>query len=611
MKKNTHWYSKIIYGILVVFSIAFLVFSIGQYKNYTDQDIDMMPRKIEFNGSYQGADQTVHSLEDGQMETGELGNEVTLKGHFTSGAEANTMLFFRLYHVGIKMYQNGTEVYSYGVNGGQPNVYHSLGDLWDGCILRQSITPEDTIEFVLTSPGDTAEFQSVAEYNYFLDNIYSGSWSQMIRAILVDNAPHLLLAFFLIANGVALWLGAMALKQTKMQISQIVFNGSYLFLIMGLWMLINGHFLSVLTSYNGIILSLEHILLLLTIALVFRYIGGILESRKRQIIKVMEYTTILMLIISMGLQMMGIMDGFEFLTKAIYLILIMVVVTIVCLLHETIHFQKKSARYMLISVIIPVFFMTMGILDFLFISPQDDVWTDIGIFIFTLMQLAFIFDYLRKKFREAEQAGALKLELAETKNQMMIAQIRPHFVFNTLNAISALCLEDPIKADEAIVKFSKYLRANITVLEGPKIIRFEQEVELIKNYVAIEQMRFHHRVLVDYQIDFTDFSVPMLSIQPIVENAIKHGIAKKKEGGKVVLQSIKEGDYAVITVWDDGVGFDVAAMEQKEGSVGMRNIQTRLRISGQARVTVESVIDEGTRVTVRIPLDARNREEAE
>lgn len=603
MNEKSGWQNKVVYGVAAVLCLVFFLFSFQQDRPYLQQDVDTMPRKIEFKGSYQIDGQASADLKAGQIQAEDPGEEVILRGHFNQTIEEDTMLYFRIYHIGVRMYLNGAEVFSYGQRGGQSEIYHALGDLWDGFKVEKRISPDDTVEFHLTDPVEAGRYRTVTEYNFFLDNIYAGSWGQMIRAVLIDNWPHLLLSVFLITNGTALWIMAMALKYTKADVDQIVFNGAYLFVVMGLWMLTSGRILSLITSYNGVIMSVEYVLLFLMGALIFRYIGTIIESRARLFIRFLEYSSVLLLVLYMFLQAFGIMDGFEFQVKAIIPMMIMLVSAIVCLVNEHFRYRRAGVSYMAVSVIILVVFYLIGVSEFLLRMPQRDTWYDIGIFIFTLMQLVFIIHYLRRKLLEAKQAETVKVELAETKMRMMISQIRPHFIFNTLNAISALCLEDPLAADEAIVKFSKYLRANIAVLEGPRYISFEEELGHIKNYVAIEQMRFRGKINVDYDIGFSGFSVPLLSIQPIVENAIKHGISRQKNGGTVTVQSRREADCAVVTVEDDGVGFDPRTFNEKKESVGMRNIDARLRISSKAVVKVESEPGKGTRVTVQIPIE--------
>ena len=155
--------------------------------------------------------------------------------------------------------------------------------------------------------------------------------------------------------------------------------------------------------------------------------------------------------------------------------------------------------------------------------------------------------------------GACEKELYEAEVQIMVSQIRPHFMYNTLSSIAILCKLDPETAYEAAITFSKYLRVNMDSLKKTEPVPFEQEPEHLKNYLYIEKLRFADKLNVEYDIRTADFRLPMLSIQPIVENAVKHGVGMKKEGGTVTVSTRETADAYEITVSDDGVGFDMNA----------------------------------------------------
>lgn len=194
---------------------------------------------------------------------------------------------------------------------------------------------------------------------------------------------------------------------------------------------------------------------------------------------------------------------------------------------------------------------------------------------------------------------ALKNELVEKRIQLMISQIRPHFIYNTLNSIQALISVDPKKSEEMLDDFSHYLRAHIDVIEGDEVILFSEEINNIKTYVNIEQVRFP-RLKVEYLIEEDLFMVPALSIQPIVENAVKHGVSKRNRGGTVTIASRCRDNKYVVVVSDDGAGFDSGGGSDHH-SVGMENVKSRLVAICHADMTVESRIGAGTTVTIEIP----------
>ena len=190
--------------------------------------------------------------------------------------------------------------------------------------------------------------------------------------------------------------------------------------------------------------------------------------------------------------------------------------------------------------------------------------------------------------------------MAEQRIQIMMTQIQPHFLYNTLSTIQALCAIDPAKAVEITGKFSSYLRQNLNTLEFPGMISFEKELEHTRSYADIEMVRFPN-IRVEYAIEDSGFSVPPLTVQPIVENAIRHGVRIREEGIiRVSAYQTEEGHEILIS--DNGVGFDVQTLGQNEGThIGLKNVQERIETMCGGSVKVESRIDEGTRVTIFIP----------
>ena len=206
-----------------------------------------------------------------------------------------------------------------------------------------------------------------------------------------------------------------------------------------------------------------------------------------------------------------------------------------------------------------------------------------------------------KLYYEAKRAAELTKELDDMNMTLMLSQIQPHFIYNALNTIKYLIKKDPKTAETAIVKFSNYLRANMDSLTQREPIPFTKELDHVKNYIAIESLRFGERLRIEYFIEEEDFSIPPLTIQPIVENAIKHGVNQKPDGGTVKISSYKKDGFIYVVIEDDGVGFDIHQKKDDGRShVGINNIKTRLNEYMGAEVIIESTLGQGTCVTVKI-----------
>ena len=187
----------------------------------------------------------------------------------------------------------------------------------------------------------------------------------------------------------------------------------------------------------------------------------------------------------------------------------------------------------------------------------------------------------------------------EAQIKIMMSQIQPHFMYNTLSSISTLITMDPEKAQQSLDAFTEYLRHNLSSLTETRLIPFEEELKHIETYLSLEKMRFEDRINVIYNIYDVNFSVPALSIQPIVENSVKHGILKKIEGGTLTINVYQRGMSHVVEIIDDGVGFDVSDVNL-DGSehVGLKNIRYRIESMCQGEIQIESRIGKGTKVAV-------------
>lgn len=216
------------------------------------------------------------------------------------------------------------------------------------------------------------------------------------------------------------------------------------------------------------------------------------------------------------------------------------------------------------------------------------------------------------KYKEVQ--NKLEQELQETKHQLeqsriknSNSQMQPHFLYNALASIREIVLDDPAYASDLIYDFTTHLRACIRSMASDNLVPFPQELENIKAYVNIEKMRFGDRLHVLYDCPENTFDIIPLSIQPLVENAIRHGVYERgADGGTVIVRTLKKEDTYLIEVDDNGVGFDFektmeAVKSGKIDSTGLFNLIYRLETLLNAHVTVESTIGVGTKITVSIP----------
>ena len=280
-----------------------------------------------------------------------------------------------------------------------------------------------------------------------------------------------------------------------------------------------------------------------------------------------------------------------------------------CLVKEC--FFKRQRNWLYIGAILPL--IAFGI---------DVVMTGIGIwkggmvskYVFAGLFVVTMVVVLRiiprginaaAKAKELEtEKTALNAQLTQSRISTMMSQIRPHFIYNTLGSIEQLCEIEPKKAGELVHNFAKYLRGNFRELDNPRPILMSQEMEHVRHYISIENVRFPDMTFT-FEMDSVDFHIPALTIQPIVENAIKHGLMKLPKGGTIRVVSYETDIHYCVLVEDDGAGFDTSELLDERKHVGIRNIRERLAAMVEGTLEIESTVGVGTKVLITIPKEAR------
>jgi signal transduction histidine kinase len=221
-----------------------------------------------------------------------------------------------------------------------------------------------------------------------------------------------------------------------------------------------------------------------------------------------------------------------------------------------------------------------------------------------LVGFSHALNYHRESQEQRITAAQLEARLAEARLQSLQSQLHPHFLFNTLHTISALMHRDTEAADEMLARLSDLLRLSLDRL-GTQQVTLKEEMDFVGKYLDIERTRFGDRlhVQVDVDAETLDAAVPNLILQPIVENALKHGIARQIGGGRVHIQTSREGDELRLVVRDTGPGLPAAKLTALNTGVGLRNTRSRLEelFPGRHRFEFHEPPDGGLAVEIRIP----------
>lgn len=282
--------------------------------------------------------------------------------------------------------------------------------------------------------------------------------------------------------------------------------------------------------------------------------------------------------------------------------LITAIILVVAIFTEKIELRKKLAFTFCIIALTFTSILTIFCLIFNFGLYLAGI-----VNVCTILALDIIFFYLH-----VEQENELirhEKELMQLQTEAMLDQIKPHFIYNSLSVIAALCEEDPALASKATTTFSDYLRNNLNFANKDKPIPFTEELEHIKIYVWLEQLRFSNKLKVEYDTKFTDFPVPALSIQTLVENSIRHGICKKKGTGTVRISSFENADSYVIVLADDGIGFDpVSINNDGKQHIGLSSASYRIKALTHGSIDIASYPEKGTTITIKIPKEIKKDE---
>lgn len=260
----------------------------------------------------------------------------------------------------------------------------------------------------------------------------------------------------------------------------------------------------------------------------------------------------------------------------------------------------------ILTLRVTLFLITFTVLPLAAMSLQF-LWDPTPEYLATTLSLVVIYilfhgEIANRLIENEKQLAKAEKQLYESRISVMLSQIQPHFLYNSLNAIRGLCRKDPEQAREAIGSFAEYLRGNMDSLNKREPIPFIREISHIENYLKLEKFRFGDELKVNYDIKEKNFFIPALSVQPLVENAVKHGICEKENGGTLTLKTYRDGEYIVIEVSDDGIGFDAEKLisEDKERShIGIQNTRERLKQMIGASLTIESLPGKGTVAKIR------------
>ena len=253
--------------------------------------------------------------------------------------------------------------------------------------------------------------------------------------------------------------------------------------------------------------------------------------------------------------------------------------------------RKKLSKKYYYGLLIYMILMSVVMFIHMFIAIEVFIVT--GMAIFAIIMYAIILSDNVVEHMRQEQ------EIAYQKASIMVLQMRPHFIYNSMMGIYYLCDQDPEKAKKVTLDFTTYLRKNFAAIASKETIQFNEELEHTRAYLAVEQAQFEDSLFINFDTQYTLFRLPPLTLQPIVENAVVHGMRESKSPIHISVVTRKIDDIIEIIVEDDGPGFQ--SSDNNEPHIALNNIRKRLELMCGGNLTISPRKDGGTVVKISIP----------
>ena len=559
-----------------------------------------IPMPQEFIGEYSYDGENWQPLtEDADISA--LKGDLYLRGTFLREMSEGWQLNFYLNHVGVDIKVNGQRVYQDEVlefPDLKPEYFASMcARRWTATIVPD-IDPDDLIEIQLHNPHICG---NKTAYRDFLTTLCSDpvEWSILELNLAPHGERFRMIGILFAVTSLMLFGAAIAAVIVRIPVVSVLLKLGLLTLFAGGYIGFDSIDISYRSGLNVLNTYVSQLCMMLAAFCLCHFIGDRLTGRKRHVAKVAVLFSAVLNSILILLSFTGVTVIYDTLPYWGAAQIALCVLFMVFCAQEALH--KGAKRLVPISA-----FVLFGaiLLDMCGVGANI-VWrAPCAKIAFTVIFGIHIVAAARgvvTNYRASIRAAKLEKELEDSRIAIMLSQIKPHFLYNVLNTIYHLYRKEPETAQEAVSSFAEYLRCNMLSIEKKEPIPFNEEYQHIQTYLALEQIRFRGKLDVVYDVDVTDFKVPPLTVEPLVENAVKHGVTKKRGGGIVTISTRKTDENFQITIADTGVGFEPDNyMEDGKPHVGIRNVRDRLQnmVGGSLDITSSK---NGTVAVVTIP----------
>ncbi|MGN1187444.1 MAG: sensor histidine kinase, partial [Lachnospiraceae bacterium] len=526
MKKSRIKISLILYTLIFLFA-GIVVFMVSKRSN---QAFPAMLLELKFEGEYSQNGGSWQQLSE-DTDLSAFDGDLVLRGRFDIELPEGTCIYSYLDHIGMSVSVNGEKIYE------MSNEINSdmCGTDWQGWLLP-ALAEGDLIEIELHNPHS---YGNKDAYNELLDSLCRSGESQLKQHYEKIEMPYRYFCIFILVASIALIGTAIGYQLLHLPNSSLLLKLGLMSLLMVVYMYLDTKDIS-LRNYKLVFNTyIRQIAMMLAALMLVAGVIEMLQAKWKKTAQIAVYVLLVADFVFMAVSLAGVMGIYD---TGMYWAVIQGIACLILifLCIKEVKSSEKNERIMLISVV-----MLMAVLIAELINARLSVWKS-GICIKTVFGVLFVLLLLwavklvAVNYQASIRAKKLEEELKENRIALAMSQIQPHFIYNSLNSIYHLCEKDVEMAQQAISDFSEYLQRSLSAADRITLISFGEELNHVKTYLKLEQLRFGKDLNVVYHIETVGFMLPALSVQPLVENAVKHGICVKEEGGGTVTLTVKE-----------------------------------------------------------------------
>lgn len=583
--------------------IAVIVVSVLMFKNALQYDVscswnDAPLYRVAIQGEYKEEDGIWKPFtKDIKFDYKEL-RDITVRGHFTRDLPKGNKLYLKIDQLKANMRINGEEVLQFEPQTGDGNPTNAIGRMWY-TYISPGITTEDIVELNF---GNLYRNAYYIQFDELLWDMRTGSESGLLFAsakedalLLLMGSVFLFLSLLLII--ISLFCGILHIKGAQ----QFLWLGLSTF-FSALWFITLCPSLSLIWPVPVFFNILYSYSIQGIAAFILLFVASNLSGYRKRLMYYFLGLLMTILVIDMVKQISGVQDLFTAINYFSILDIVLGCCMFIFLKLEVDDSQSKELKNVLRAMLLLVVFGILELINGYLQFTSAATCFGLGLISFAVLEGVFLLLRIQASMKNEKRALTLENELIQSQVSVMLSQIQPHFLYNSLMGIKELCDVAPPRAADALEHFAYFLRGNLDSLADTHLIPFEKEIEHVQDYLHLEKMRFQDILTVVWETPYTDYLLPPLTLQPIVENAVRYGITKKDNGGTITIKSKKTDDAVIITVCDDGVGFDTnAPLFGGRSHIGLDNVRSRLAAQCGGTLTVQSKQDVGTTVTVYLP----------